>query len=163
MTAKEILLIDMDTATFILNTYLSDFTEAEMLKRPVPQANHTAWQLGHLIASENDMLSALTPPASISLPEGFAKQHSKESAGSDDPAKFLTKAQYLELMQKVRAASKEALAKMTDADFNKPGPDSLKSFAPTLGALFSVIAGHPMMHTGQLAVLRRALGKPILM
>ena len=34
--------------------------------------------------------------------------------------------------------------------------------APTLGALFFLMASHEMMHAGQFTVVRRQLGKPVL-
>jgi uncharacterized damage-inducible protein DinB len=38
----------------------------------------------------------------------------------------------------------------------------MKDFAPTHGAVLSLIANHPMMHAGQIATLRRRLGKPVV-
>jgi hypothetical protein len=35
--------------------------------------------------------------------------------------------------------------------------------APTVGALFLLGANHELMHAGQFVVVRRKLGKPILM
>jgi hypothetical protein len=35
-------------------------------------------------------------------------------------------------------------------------------FAPTLGALFVLVANHALMHGGQFSVVRRKLGKPVL-
>ena len=32
---------------------VSDLSDAELLVRPVPQANHIAWQLGHLILQDS--------------------------------------------------------------------------------------------------------------
>ena len=36
----------------MLQFTLGDFSDADMLARPAPSANHAAWQLGHLIAAE---------------------------------------------------------------------------------------------------------------
>ena len=38
---------------------LADFSDAEMLVRPVPGANHANWQLGHLVVSEVHIIGAL--------------------------------------------------------------------------------------------------------
>ena len=41
-------------------------------------------------------------------------------------------------------------------------PQPLQGFAPTVGHLLYVHAPHLNMHIGQLQVIRRTLGKPIL-
>jgi hypothetical protein len=45
------------------------------------------------------------PCASIELPAGFAVNHDKSKIGSDNPADFCTKQQYLELFDKVHATT----------------------------------------------------------
>lgn len=142
--------------------YLSDLTDAELMIRAAPGVNHIAWQLGHLITSENGMISGACPGAVPPLPEGFAARHSKETAGSDNPADFLTKAEYLELAAAQRQGALTALAAQSDADFDKPAPKSMQAYVPTLGDLFSLIGSHWMMHAGQWAVVRRKQGRPPL-
>jgi uncharacterized damage-inducible protein DinB len=51
---------------------------------------------------------------------------------------------------------------MSDADLDRPNTGRLAKFAPTLAALIVLIANHTLMHGGQAVVLRRKLGKPIL-
>jgi hypothetical protein len=38
----------------------------------------------------------------------------------------------------------------------------LAAIAPTIGSLLAMIANHPMMHVGQFVVMRRKLGKPVV-
>ena len=38
----------------------------------------------------------------------------------------------------------------------------MAAYMPTYGAMFSLLAGHTMMHAGQFTVVRRKLGKPVL-
>lgn len=149
-------------ADMIYQGYLADLTDAELMVRAVPGINHIAWQLGHLIASENAIISGVCPGALPALPAGFAEQHSKEKSTSDNAADFLTKAEYLRLAAEQREGVLAALAKQTDADFDKPGPESMKDYAPTVGAAFNLIGSHWLMHAGQWAVVRRKLGRPPL-
>ncbi len=44
-------------AHMLLHAYIEDFTDEELLVRPVAGANHVAWQLGHLICSEYSIIS----------------------------------------------------------------------------------------------------------
>ena len=52
---------------------------------------------------------------------------------------------------------------LPESEFDKPAPEDFRSFCPTMGDMFTLIATHPMMHAGQFVVVRRQLGKPILM
>lgn len=148
-------------ADMVCQGYLADLTDAELMVRPVPGINHIAWQLGHLIAAENNMMSQVisTMPA---LPAGFAEKHSKETAGSDKPGDFLSKTEYLKVAAEQRQGVLAALEKMSDGDFDKAAPESMQGYAPTLGDLYSLIGSHWMMHAGQWAVVRRKLGRPPL-
>ena len=51
---------------------------------------------------------------------------------------------------------------MTEADLDRPCAGSMATFAPTLGKLLILISTHTLMHGGQIQVIRRVLGKPIL-
>ena len=163
MNAQETLTATQSMSMMVLKSYLSDLTDAELLTRPGVGCNHIAWQLGHLIQSEAQLLNAVCPGAAAELPAGFKEQHSKETAGENSASKFLTKAEYLELFDKVQASSMAALAKLSEADLDKPSPEQFQAYAPTVGNMFVLIATHPMMHVGQFVPVRRALGKPVLM
>ena len=163
MNAKDAIHGNMDLCLIVLKSYCGDLTDAELMTRPGPGCNHLAWQLGHLISSEVGLLNQVCPGAAPELPAGFAEQHNKEAIGSDDSTKFCTKQQYLDLLDSVRTASKSALDKLSDADLDKPSPETMRSFCPTVGSMFNLIATHPMMHAGQFVPVRRTLGKPIVM
>jgi hypothetical protein len=162
MTVKDAIKSVFNSNFNMLSQYVSDLTDAELLIRPVPGANHVAWQLGHLIASECRMLATIPGGVSPELPAGFAERHSKETAGVEPPKGFLTKAEYLALFKKVREQTLAKLDKLPEADLDKPNTGPMAKFCPTLGLLFLLAANHQMMHAGQFVVLRRKLGKPIL-
>ena len=160
MTPKDVIKNTINMGHEVLTTYLSDLSDADLMVRAVPAANHIAWQLGHMIASEHQMLTdaAYTMP---NLPESFAESYTKETAPSDDPGKFHTKEQYLRCMEAQRAATLAALAAMPEADFDKPTPEPMQEYAATVGALFNIVGIHEMMHAAQFVAVRRKLGKPI--
>ena len=163
MNAIDTIKNTLTTSSMVLKSYVSDLDDAELMTRPGAGCNHLAWQLGHLIASECSLLDSLQPGAAAALPEGFAEQHSKDTSGEDDPAKFHTKAEYLELFDKMQAATFAALDKASEADLDGPAPENYREMFPTAGHIYILIATHPMMHAGQFVPVRRALGKPILM
>ena len=162
MNAKDALNAQMDLGSHILKTYLSDLSDAELLTRPTVGSNHVAWQIGHLIHSEQQLLEKVCPGAGVELPAGFGDQHGKATTGSDAPENFLSKAKYLELFELQRAATKGALEKFSDADLDKPSPETFGGMCPTIGLFFNLLAGHVTMHVGQVAAARRVLGKPVL-
>ena len=162
MNAKDVIRVTMDSSLNVLKTYIGDLSDAELMQRPGPGCNHLAWQLGHLINSEAGLLSMVCPGAAAELPAGFAEQHNKQTAGSDDASQFCTRQQYLDQFDKVRASTLAALDKLPEERLDEPGPEPMRAFCPTVGALFALIGTHPMMHAGQFVPVRRALGKPVV-
>jgi uncharacterized damage-inducible protein DinB len=162
MNAKDAIRSAMDMGLHVIHAYVGDLEDAELLQRPAPQANHVAWQLGHLISSEVHLLNSICPGKAAELPSGFAEQHAKENCQNDDRANFCSKQEYLELFQRVRGATLEALQSLPDAGLDAPSPESFREHFPTVGQMFVLIANHPMMHAGQLAVVRRQLDKPVV-
>ena len=159
MNTKEALESNMAFGDKVAGSYLTDLTDAELLVRPVAGANHIAWQLGHLVAAERDLIEMVVPGSMPKLPAGFKEKHSKEKATSDDPQAFCTKAEYLKLLKEQRDGTLAALAKLNDADLSKPAPEPLRSHLKTVGDVFSMQGGHMVMHAGQWAVVRRKLGR----
>ena len=156
MNPREAVKLCIDTGEFVSLAYLEDLTDAEMLRRPHAGSNHINWQVGHLVVAENMMIEKVAPGSMPPLPAGFAEKYTKDTAASDDAAKFARKAELLQTYKAQRAGTLAALAKQSDADLDKAtGVD----YAPTVGAMFSLQGSHWLMHAGQWAVLRRQLGR----
>lgn len=162
MTAKDAIRTNIEMGSVVTGMYLADLSDADLRVRSLPGTNPIAWQLGHLIASEREMIAALGH-AMPELPAGFAQAHAKESAGSDEPARFATKDEYLSLLRTMHDATLRALAATPDADLDKPAPEAMRSYAPTVGAVFNVIGQHELLHAGQFVAVRRRLNKPVVM
>jgi uncharacterized damage-inducible protein DinB len=138
---------------------LADFTDVEMFARPSPKSWHVMFQLGHVVCGEAFLMGKLglgVPP----LPEDFAGMFAESRAAVDDPAQFPSKAKLIEVLDWQRSQTTAALAKLSDADLDKPSP--LPNWAPTMGRLLLLIGDHMTMHLGQIQVARRQLNKPIL-
>ena len=143
-----------------LNWYVSDLSDADLLVRPVPMANHIAWQLGHLIVAEKQLGGMVPGFVYAELPAGYKELYSKEGAGKDQG--FEKKAVYVDLFNKMRDTTLAAVSKLNDADLDKPTQGPIAPFAPKLGDLFNLQAHHALMHAGQFTVVRRKLDKPVL-
>jgi hypothetical protein len=163
MNGKDAIKTALRGTAHLLNWYLSDLSDADLLVRPVPGANHIAWQLGHLIVAEDSLIGKHIPGASFpELPAGFREKHTKEAASSDAPTAFLKKTEYLSLFNNLREMSVTAVDKLSDADLDRPNTGNMAKFAPTLGELLLLQSNHTMMHVGQFSAVRRKLGKPVL-
>jgi uncharacterized damage-inducible protein DinB len=162
MDAKAAIKEAFGLSNMVLNSYIGDLTDEELMKRPGKGCNHIAWQLGHLISAECGLLNGIQAFAAPALPEGFDQKHSKETTGSDNAADFLTKQQYMDLAAKVHEAVIECLDGMPAEKLDDPSPEHLRSMFPTVGSVFLLIATHSMMHAGQFVPVRRELGKPVV-
>ncbi|MDG1875260.1 MAG: DinB family protein [Mariniblastus sp.] len=159
MDTKTAIRITLETANMISTSYLGDLSNEEMMHRPTLGCNHIKWQMGHLIASETSMINSCMPGVMPELPDGFEAKYSKETATSDDAAAFDSKETLMQLYEKQRAGTLAALESIPVEDLNKESPESIRSYAPTIGTAFLMQETHWMMHAGQWAVIRRQLGR----
>ena len=93
------------------------------------------------------------------LPSGFAEKYTKETASIDDPSAFASKDELMSTYKAQRAGTLAVLAKTSEQEMEaKTGVD----YAPTVGAMFVLQGSHWLMHCGQWVIVRRSLGKPIV-
>jgi len=161
MKAKDVIRDVIEFGHMLVNSYIGDLTDADLLVRSVPGTNHIAWQLGHLISSTPQMIAALGMKAP-ELPPEFAAAYTKETAGSDDPQRFATRAEYAALAERMKAASLLAVDGTPDGALDQPSPEAMREYAPTVASVLTLLGTHWAMHAGQFAPIRRKLGKPPL-
>src|SRR3954453_5550142 len=159
MNAKDAVRASMSIADFMMESYLTDITPDELLVRPAPDANHLAWQLGHLISAERRLVEAAAPGSMPPLPDGFAERHTKDTAASDNRADFLSKDEYLKLAKTIRAGTLTVLDSLSDADLDRPVSGRVPPFVKRAGDCFVTVGTHWILHSGQWVVLRRKLGR----
>lgn len=162
MDSREAIKLGIDMANMVCGAYLGDLSNEEMMKRPHPECNHINWQVGHLVASEHSMVDGVAPGHMPELPEGFKEKYTKETTGSDNPDDFHTKDELLKLAEECRAGTLKALAAISDERLAEPAPEEMQSYAPTIAAAMSLQGAHWLMHCGQWVIVRRELGKPIV-
>lgn len=160
MTAKDLIRGAMATSEMVMSRYLDGLKKDDLLIRAVPGMNHIAWQVGHLIDSERQMIEAIRPGTSPALPDGFPEAHSTKNTTDDDATKFLAPEGYLALWKAQRAATVGLLNSLPDEELDRADPN-FPAFAPTVGQLLQLAANHPVLHAGQFVAVRRKLGLPI--
>jgi hypothetical protein len=145
----------------MLTSATADLTDADLMVRPVPGANHANWQIGHLLSVENQLAGAVG--ASVpTLPAGFAERYAKPAAAHDDPAAFLPKATLISLLEQTHAAIIAWVNAATPEQMAAPAPAPVQRLAPTVIDMMTLFTSHLAMHLGQIQVLRRKLAKPVL-
>ncbi|MBN2580277.1 MAG: DinB family protein [Pirellulales bacterium] len=160
-TVKDVLRQGVEFGNMLVEAYLGDLTDQDLLVRSVPGSNHIAWQLGHIICGTRHMLRELGREAP-ELPPEFTAAYTKETSSIDDPAKFATKEEYLRRLAEMKAAMLAAIDQTPEETLDQPGPESMQEYAPTVSAALIVLSNHWMMHAGQFVPIRRKLGKPPL-
>src|SRR5262249_6580140 len=129
MTGTQAICTALKSTQHLVTWFLGDLSDADLLVRPVPGANHIAWQMGHLINSECRALKSFTSPA-VPLPAGFEAQHNKDTANSDSG--FLSKAEYVALFNQVRQATIAGVEALSDANLDKPIEGPMAAIAPNV-------------------------------
>ena len=130
MTANDAIKTALLSTKQLLNWYLDDLSDPDLLVRPVPGANHVAWQLGHLVEGEVQLGGGLPGARYPELPSSLKGQYDKKTATGTPAAGYLTKSTYLEWFNKVRAATIANVDRLTDADLDKPNTGPMAKFAP---------------------------------
>jgi uncharacterized damage-inducible protein DinB len=138
-----------------LERNLEGFTHDESLVAPQPAGNCANWVLGHVVVHRSAVLEMLG-----------AQRLWTESEG--DPYGFGSKpleAADARPLEELRADLKRAhehlmqtLETKTEADLATEMPT--KSGSITLGQRLGFLVGHELYHAGQIALLRRIVGKP---
>jgi len=149
----------LEMTAFCVNSYLEDLSDDDLLIRPIEGANHIAWQLGHLITSEHNLINMVCPGSLPALPTGFSECYTQETSELNDGGAFHTKDEYQKLMDEQRTGTLATLDRLSGADFERPAPEQIREYSPTVGATFALQATHWMMHTGQWVIVRRKLGR----
>src|SRR3954463_15220162 len=114
MNAKDAIHSALGSTRHMLEWYVSDLSDADLLVRPVPAANHIAWQLTHLIHSEGQLGGAIPGAAYPTMPGSFLQLAKPEASASSDAKGYLGRQHYLDLFRAVRAATVEAVKDLSD-------------------------------------------------
>jgi hypothetical protein len=152
----------LDTSDMILSSYIKDLDDDAIRLRPMEEMNPIAWQLGHLLSFEHQMVEGIKPGSSPSLPAGFDDAHSTDAAKAKADKGYHSLAEYQSLMQAQRAATKAVLDGLTEQELKAPAPERFQRFTPTVGEGLNMIGLHNLMHAGQFVTVRRKLQKPVV-
>lgn len=142
-----------------LNAWSGDFTEDEAMRTSIdrPGPNPLAWQLGHLAGVEDDVHQLFSGHASLLPPEMKATC----ATGSPPPTgstRFPSLAELREHPVRTHAGLLSLVNQADASQLDQPPLVENKYFR-TLGQAIYEVALHENYHVGEIACLRKLLGK----
>ena len=158
-TPIDTLVFSLDASRLMLMRFAQDLKPAEYLHRVVPKSNCAAWTIGHLVIAERrfgQRVGAEQP----ALPEGFDKRFARDEA-APMAADFGDVSILLPLFNAHRDATIAAVRALPPARLTEPLQQPSPMFK-TLGESIAFASLHVVSHTGQLIMIRRSLGRPII-
>lgn len=162
MNAKDVINHTFGHSDRVLKYYINDLEDAELQLVPLDGMNCIAWQLGHLISSERGMVEGIKPGSCPPLPAGFDENHGKNKGQTDNSANYLSKNEYIALLDAQREATKAVLESLSESDLDAPAPEMMRRLCPTVGSVMLLVGNHALMHVGQFVAVRRKLNKPVV-
>lgn len=131
---------------------LEGITHEDSLVRPQPAGNCANWILGHIVASRNRVMPLVNVVPIWTLETAFLYSGIEEAQWSTDKALPFRELQadlartQQELLNALEVLTDDALARSVSAD-------------RTVGEALGFLLWHESYHGGQIALLRRLLGK----
>ena len=153
---KSELVRTFEITTEFIQKSVADLSDDEMVVQPAGVPNHAAWTLGHIVYSCQEIAAELG--SDRWLPETWKSEFGYGSTPVPDSNKYPTKAEMLNLLAAAISRLRQSLLNAGDSVWQRRlADDQLPTMADML---LQVVLAHTAYHAGQLAVWRRAIGKP---
>jgi hypothetical protein len=150
------LIRSFETTLKFMEQSVADLSEEQMVEQPTGVPNHATWTLGHIIFSCQGIAIELGQESW--LPDDWESTFGYGSTPVSDLSRYPKKPEMLTLLADAAHRLRDTLVVLNESDLQQSLPD--ETF-PTMGHLLvQVVGGHTAYHAGQLAVWRRAIGKP---
>ena len=166
MTVASLLADQMDETRRWMLLLVEDLDGNQWGFQPAPGMGHALWLCGHVAVAQNILIFNRCL-GTTELDDEFVSHFViGEQVRTVTEHAFPTPAQVIKVMSDMHACAVQAVRKMSDAFLAEPayGKDG-KSFNPhyrdKCGAITHA-ARHEAFHAGQVASIRRLLGKPFL-
>ena len=142
----------------VARTLVADLTPEQMAEQPHGVINHPAWSLGHLVMSADGLARLLGLESDVR--EGWAAVFATGGTPSNDPSLYPSKHELLDALEAQHTRNTAAVKQVEPAWFAAPNPsEKRRKRFPTVGDLaVFLMTSHEMLHLGQLAAWRRAMG-----
>lgn len=139
----------------LLEKALGDLEPGELTRRIVVGANPLVWIAGHLTWARFGLAQALGAENVCPLPAGFGK-----GAVLTDDTVLPSREAVLTAWREVSALLPDRLSAATDAQLAGAAPRKLPIADESLLGMVTFLTFHEGYHIGQIALLRKAIGRP---
>lgn len=138
---------------------VSELTPQQWMHQVAPGTNHAMFNFGHIVVCDGNFLSAAG--GASSLPAGYSELFNGGVHPDADPGRYPKPAELLETAERVRGELVRHLQNLSGESLLAPVSEPrLRDLLPTLAHLPGFIAMHEGSHTGQIMLVRKALGLP---
>lgn len=158
--AKDILVHGLQTSKMMLRFFTEDFKPDEYLHRPTEKSNCAAWVIGHLTLTDRSVAKALGATDLPELPAGFEKQFSRDE-GCPQASSFGDASALWPIFEKHRDLLVASVHRASIEQLDQPASRQTPMYK-TVGEMIDFISLHTGVHTGQITIIRRSLGRPPL-
>lgn len=143
--------------------FLEDLSDDEWFAQPFEGANHIAWQVGHLATAEYGIVVGEALGRTFAdvdwLTDDFRTLFRRESVPQSDAGSYPQPTEIVAMLDRVHRHALDGLATVSDDLLDEPSAHGHPLAETRLDALH-LCAWHEGVHTGQIAMLRRAIGRP---
>jgi hypothetical protein len=141
-----------------ITSAVADIPDERLAEQPSGVVNHPAWTLAHLGSAAGFIISLLDEPVDGDIMAEF-KQFGPGSQPTPDRSAYASRADMLATLAARHARAEAAVRAKHTTHFDRPPPEFVRAFAPTIGRLVVyLLAAHESYHLGQLMQWRRAAG-----
>ncbi len=158
MNAKDLFKHQFTVGREVISRMIADLTDEDMLVAPARGGNFPLWIIGHLAYSEAFVLHVRIKGGANPLPQWertLGRGSQPVPGGAGYPPRQELWAAFLQRRNEL-VAFVEA---QSDADFDRP-TGAENPFFGTVGKVLGMLATHQFFHAGQIADVRRQLGRP---
>ena len=142
--------------------FLTDLKPEEWFWSPREVTTHIAWQVGHIAVAQYNLclrrIRGRTPADEAFMSEAFIEQFKFGTKPSADAASYPSLAEIRRVLDAVHRQSHAELANQTDEDLDVPVEVPHPAFKTKLDAV-DYAPSHEYVHVGQIALLRRLMGR----
>jgi hypothetical protein len=164
MKATDCIRMMIEQSRGMLLKLLADLQDLPPTTKMPDTVHHPLWILGHSLVSESGLVARFVvgeePPLSK-----WQSMFGRGSKSLADGTQYPSWTELLAEYDKVRARTLEVLAGLSDADLEKPSkaPPEFAQIFGSIGQCMAMLSLHASFHAGQVADVRRALGRPAVM
>jgi uncharacterized damage-inducible protein DinB len=149
-------------ARVFTQSFLKDLTDAEWYWSPPQFTTHIAWQVGHITVAEYSLclrrVRGRTAADESLISDAFLETFKMGSKPVAEPEKNPPLKEIRHVFKAVHEQCVTELTGHSDAELDEPLPEPHPRFKTKMDAIeFSAL--HEMVHAGQIAMLRRLMGK----